>query len=195
MSHNYGNRWTQKFYHLWHVVNRVVLVSKRTDFRVTKPMHERALQNNPQFLLRKWPLDPIKHNNRTFYLYWAVIFLWRIFTNLKNIFSNRKNTVTKFPVFLWKNHHNFLQYEIVLNIVYFHIHQYCKIWLNILMDYHHLSNITKLKTKQNKNTCAQWVGLFWCTSRNSTRRDEIFNRNLLNVSFKCSNLWINLANI
>jgi len=61
----------------------------------------------------------------------------------------------KFPVFLKKNYpkkqkifpkkskfcHNCLQYERVLKVFYF------QIWLNILMENHHLNNILKLKEK------------------------------------------------
>jgi hypothetical protein len=46
-----------------------------------------------------------------------------------------------------KNFHNCLRYENMLKIFLLTYFEYDQIWLNMLMDHFHLSNITKLKNK------------------------------------------------
>jgi hypothetical protein len=65
----------------------------------------------------------------------------------------KRNAPSQIP-YLWekKNSPKFItiayKYERVFKIFYFHILSNCQIWLNILMDDHHLSNITELKNTE-----------------------------------------------
>jgi hypothetical protein len=56
-----------------------------------------------------------------------------------------------------KSCHNCLQYESMLKIFLLSYFEYREIWLNMLMDHCHLSNITKLKNK----TLIQPLKLDW----------------------------------
>ncbi len=79
---------------------------------------------------------------------------------LVNVFGGeceKKIFYHKFPFFFWKkkmkgkkNRQKFsqlptIQYKRVLKIFQLSQFEYCQIWLNILMDNCHLSNITKVK--------------------------------------------------
>jgi hypothetical protein len=66
---------------------------------------------------------------------------------------SKRNAPSQIPYFREKkNSSKFIpiayKYERVLKIFYFHILSNCQIWLNILMDDHHLSNITELKNTE-----------------------------------------------
>lgn len=94
-------------------------------------------------------------------------FLWRIFTIFRKIFSQR-NILLNIPCCFgkkksstnqkkFKNCHNCLQYDRVLEILYFHIFNITFFLINILVDYYHLSNITKLKRKK----ILMPINVFW----------------------------------
>jgi hypothetical protein len=62
--------------------------------------------------------------------------------------SYKKSQNTNFlNIEIAKNFHNCLQYESMLKIFLLTYFEYSQIWLNMLMDHCHLSNITKLKNK------------------------------------------------
>jgi hypothetical protein len=90
---------------------------------------------------------------------------------------DKENAVTNSLIFVLKtpkknkiakNRHNCYNIKGCLRLFYFNIFEYCQIWLNVLMDDRHLSNITKLKKKKHWNfrgsdfrrshSCYQQVG-------------------------------------
>jgi hypothetical protein len=70
-----------------------------------------------------------------------------IYMVIHSLFFERKSPINEIIIFFgWpKTNHNCLQHERVLKIFLLSYFDYCQDWLNILMDDHQLSNITKLK--------------------------------------------------
>jgi hypothetical protein len=74
-------------------------------------------------------------------------FVKRIFLCKFPGWKKKKKITQKGKLSIAKNCHNCLQYERVLQIFLLSSFEYHQIWLNILVNYPHLSNITKLKKK------------------------------------------------
>ncbi len=68
------------------------------------------------------------------------------FSHFEEMFFCKRIVCQKFPLFFFiaKNHCNCLKYEKVFFFNFSHF-EYCQIWLNVLVDDHHLANITKLE--------------------------------------------------
>jgi hypothetical protein len=95
---------------------------------------------------------------------------WQNVMEKENVVTNSLIFVQKTPKInkIAQNRHNCYNMKGCLRLFYFKKFEYCQIWLNILMDDCHLSNITKLKKKKHWNfggsdfrrsdSCYQQVG-------------------------------------